>query len=192
MQPATTRLWDRSFSPESGELEAADAHVEFDLPGSGNRYGETFDNPAAVGFVGVPPDRFDTKGARSDRDGDRLRIFGRAMNVHDGDVNGDWPGLRTLLGGVRRRVARDRAVAGQPAERALVETFTRQEIAGWLLVPPDTPECRVALCLNDVAATEVVAHPEPGTADGLQRRRFRFVLYDFWRFARTTDTVSVR
>ncbi|MFC7621866.1 methyltransferase domain-containing protein [Microlunatus sp. GCM10028923] len=100
--------------------------------------------------------------------------------------------LRTLLGGVRRRMVRDRTVAGHPADRALVETFTRQEVAGWLLVPPDTPACRVSLCLNDVAATEVVAHPEPGPADGLQRRRFRFVLYDFWRFARTTDTVSVR
>lgn len=99
--------------------------------------------------------------------------------------------LRALLGGVRRQVVRDRTV-GRPAEQALVETFTRQEIAGWLLVPPDTPECRVALCLNDVAATEVVAHPEPGTTGGLQRRRFRFVLYDFWRFARTADTVSVR
>ncbi|GAB3757302.1 hypothetical protein GCM10028864_41050 [Microlunatus parietis] len=73
-----------------------------------------------------------------------------------------------------------------------METFTKQEIAGWLLLPPDAPECRVSLWLNDIAATEVVAHPEPDTVGGLQRRRFRFVLYDFWRFARTTDTISVR
>lgn len=93
---------------------------------------------------------------------------------------------------MRRRIVRDRPVPGHPADAALVETFTRQEVAGWLRVPSDAPECRVSLWLNEVLATEVVAHPEPGTADGLQRRRFRFALYDFWRFASTGDSVSIR
>ncbi|WP_152362865.1 class I SAM-dependent methyltransferase [Microlunatus speluncae] len=101
---------------------------------------------------------------------------------------------RSLLGGLLRRgLSRSRRLpTGHEAGAAGVDELGREQITGWVLVPPETAESRIALCLGDVVATEVVAQPAGEAGDGLQRRRFRFALYDFWRFAKTSDTVSVR
>jgi SAM-dependent methyltransferase len=73
-----------------------------------------------------------------------------------------------------------------------VEVFERREISGWVEVEPGAAAVRVGLYVNgdEVAATWALAKEGRRVAGEL--RRFRFALYDLWRFTSHTDQVSLR
>ena len=82
--------------------------------------------------------------------------------------------------------------AGGTVANAVVEVFERREISGWIEVEPGSAPVRVGLFINDdeVAATWAMARTGRRVAGEL--RKFRFALYDLWRFTSHTDRVSVR
>jgi hypothetical protein len=80
----------------------------------------------------------------------------------------------------------------KPVNEAVVEVFERRQIVGWVEVDAGAPPVQVGLYLNDTPVSWVAALDPTGRRSRREVRQFRFPLFNFWRFAKTTDRVSVR
>lgn len=79
-----------------------------------------------------------------------------------------------------------------PVSNAMVEVLERRQIVGWVEVPQGAPPTRVGLYINDTQVVGVWAVDPAGRRGTGEVRQFRFPLFDLWRFAKTTDRISVR
>jgi hypothetical protein len=75
---------------------------------------------------------------------------------------------------------------------AVVEVFERREISGWIEVGAGSAPARVGLYINDDEVAATWAMTWAGRRVAGELRKFRFALYDLWRFTNRTDRVSVR
>jgi hypothetical protein len=101
---------------------------------------------------------------------------------------------RRRLGQYRVRARRRLATGRRPgvAVPGVVEHLDGRSITGWIEVPKGAPTVRVGLYIGEFEATTVATVPMEGRRSDAEIRSFRFPLFDFWNYTRTTDRITVR
>src|SRR3954451_23953478 len=84
--------------------------------------------------------------------------------------------------------------AGQKSTRlpGLVEQFTKERISGWVAVREDAPPTRVSLLLNDIEVAATWANDRSDRTNWGVVRGFNMRIKDFWQYATSSDTITVR
>jgi hypothetical protein len=119
------------------------------------------------------------------------------MAVLNGSLIRDVRGrrlARRVVAKARRRIGRaDRTAAQDERSQmlALVETFSRRKISGWVAAPKNVLPARVTLRLNDVEVAATWADRPTPRNTFTDARGFRFALSDIWHYCGPGDRLSV-